>query len=238
MVDAPRIIVPIAVLEGEVIPETLVEFLSSVPVVVLGYHEIPEQTLTDQARDEFEERATAELATVVDAFESYDATVETELAFTRDPAKAVQRVVEDIDRGVLLRPNPVQSIDSILVAARDAELVPAITGTVGALVGPTDASLTLLCATTGEDEESAKQLVSGMATTLEEAGIAEERFTERVEQGEDVETVVVDASAEHDLIVLGEDDPSILQWLFESTTERVAEETLCPVLVVQRPLEE
>ncbi|MEF8814557.1 MAG: universal stress protein [Halovenus sp.] len=77
-----------------------------------------------------------------------------------------------------------------------------------------------------------------MATTLEEAGISERRLTQRVEQVDDVETVLLDESSAHDLIILGEDDPGILKWLVGPTTERVAERTLSPVLVVQRSLEE
>lgn len=238
MVVTPRVIVPVAVLEGEVLPEALVEFLSTVPVSILGYHEIPEQTLPEQARDEFGERASAELATLAEGFDTYGGTVETELAFTHDPAETVRRVLEETDRGVLLRPNPVRSVDAVAVAVRRPDLAPAITATVGALVGPSDASITLLYASTGEDEAAARQVLSGMATTLAEAGIPDQRITRVVERGDDVETVLLDASDEHDLVVLGEDDPGVLQWLFRSTTERVAERTLSPVLVVQRPLQE
>lgn len=238
MVITPQVIIPVAVLEGEIIPETLIEFLSTVPVVILGYHEIPEQTLSEQARDEFGEKAAQEVSTLADTFESYDGTVETEVVFTHDLTRTIQQVVEDVDRGVVLRPNPVQEIDQVIVAIRDDQLAPAITATVAALVGPTAASITLLC-TIAEDEteESGYRVLSGMTTTLEKAGIPEQRVSEYVKQADDVETVLLDASAEHDLIILGEDDPGILNWLFGSTPERVADQSLSPVLVVQRSLE-
>lgn len=231
-------IVPVEILEGDVIPDALIEFLSTVPIVLMGYHEIPEQTLTEQARDEYGERATEELAALAEAFESYGGAVETELVFTHDPAKTIQRVADGIDRGVILRPNPVQTIEQVIVAVRRADLVPAITATAAALVGPTDTSITLLYATTAdENEESGRRVLTGMTTTLEEAGIPKQRLTQRVEPAGDVETVLLDASSEHDLIVLGEDDPGIMQWLFGTATERVAEQTLSPVLVVQRSFE-
>lgn len=238
MVTTPQVIVPVEILERDVIPDALIEFLSAVPVVLLGYHEIPEQTLTEQARDEYGERTTEELAALVEAFESYGGAVETELVFTHDPAKTIQRVADDIDRGVILRPNPVQTIEQVIVAVRRDDLVPAITATAAALLGPADTSITLLYATTAdENEESGRRVLTGMTTTLEEAGISKQRLTQRVEPADDVETVLLDASSEHDLIVLGEDDPGIMQWLFGTTTERVAEQTLSPVLVVQRSFE-
>jgi nucleotide-binding universal stress UspA family protein len=236
MVDTPRVVVPVAVLEGEVIPDALVEFLSAVPVVLLGYHQIPEQTLPEQARDEFGEQAAAELADLAAAFEARDSPVETRLAFTHDPARTVQQVVESVDRGVVLRPNPVQAVDRMLVVLRRAELLPAIAALVAALAGPTDATISLLVAADEEDAFEAR-LADGLATTLREAGIPEERIDRVTEPIGDSESVLLDASDEHDLVVLGEDLPGILPRIFGDTSERVAERTLAPVLVVQQPLE-
>lgn len=237
MPPTPRAIVPVPILEGVVVPDALVEFLTTVPVVVLGYHEIPEQTLPEQAREEFGDRASEALADLARTFESAGGSVETELAFTHDPAGTIRTVVEETDRGVVVRPNPVDSIERVVVAIRQAELVPAITATVVALVGPTDASITLLYATTDEDDADAgRQVLSGMATALEEAGVSGRRIERVVERADDVETVLLETSSEYDLIVLGEEDPGILSWVFDTTPERVAEATLSPVLVVHGAL--
>ncbi|MFA9518146.1 universal stress protein [Halopenitus sp. H-Gu1] len=237
MVGTPQIIIPVSILEGHVVSETLIEFLSSVPIVVLGYHEIPEQTLPEQAQDEFGDRASEELADLEDAFESYDATVETELVFTHDLAQAIQQVVEDVDRGVVCHPNPVQNVENVLVEVRRPELVPAITATITALVGPTDATITLLYAG-DEDEETGHRTLSGIATTLEEAGISDQRISQVTERTADPETTILDRADRQDLFILGEDDPSFLNWIFGEMSERIAERTLAPVLVVQRPFEE
>ncbi|MEF8778562.1 MAG: universal stress protein [Natronomonas sp.] len=239
MPPTPQVIVPVAILEGDVISETLTEFLSTVPVVLLGYHEIPEQTLPDQARDEHGEQASEELAELADSFESHGANVETELVFTHDLPETLQRVVDDVDRGVILRPNPVREIERVVVAVRRADLVPAITATVTALVGPTDAALTLLEEADQEGtEDSGDRFLSGMITTLEEAGIAKQRITLGSGTVEDVESMLLETSSEHDLVILGEDDPGILETIFGTTTEQVAEQTLSPVLVVQQSLDE
>jgi nucleotide-binding universal stress UspA family protein len=236
MPPTPCIIVPVEVLEGEVVPESLVDVLSAVPVVLLGYERIPEQTAADQARSEYGEQAEQRLEDIADAFESRDGTVETRLAFTHDVAATVQQAVEDVERGVVLHADPVQSVDDVLVAVRDAELVPAIAATVASTVGPTDATITLLYVTT-EDPESGASLLDGVANALEEAGIDAERISRNVELTGDPEALLVEASKDHDLVVFGQDDSGVLDWLFRGTTERVADETLVPVLVVQRPLE-
>jgi hypothetical protein len=49
--------VPVAILKGETVPDAVVELLSTLPVVVLGYHVLPEQTAPGQARMQFEDQA-------------------------------------------------------------------------------------------------------------------------------------------------------------------------------------
>lgn len=49
MVATLRVSLPIAVLEGDIIPDTPTESLPSVPVVLLGHEEIPEQTYAGRA---------------------------------------------------------------------------------------------------------------------------------------------------------------------------------------------
>ena len=64
MTDRPSVLVPIRVLEGESIPEGVPELLANAHVVLLGYHEIPEQTAPGQARMQFEERAQRKLESI------------------------------------------------------------------------------------------------------------------------------------------------------------------------------
>jgi len=54
MTDRPAVLVPIRVLEGESIPEGVPELLADAHVVLLGYHVVPDQTATGQARMQFE----------------------------------------------------------------------------------------------------------------------------------------------------------------------------------------
>ncbi len=236
MVATPRVILPVAVLEGEVIPDTLIEFLSSVPVVLLGYEEIPEQTHADQAREQFGEQASEELQSLEEVFEACNATVDTKLVFTHDISQVIEQAIEDADRCVVCHPNPVQAVQDVLVEVRRPELTPAIAATTAALVGPTDATITLLYAV-DEDEadESGRQALSGVSTTLEDAGISAQRISRVVERTDDPEATIVNRAEAHDVVILGVDEPSILNWIFDDMTEEVAEQTLAPVLVVQQP---
>ena len=50
------VLVPLAVLQGETLSEAAAELLSSVDIVLVGYHDVPDQTATEQARDAYEDR--------------------------------------------------------------------------------------------------------------------------------------------------------------------------------------
>lgn len=186
-------ILPVAVLEGEVIPDALVGFLSAVPVVRLGYEEIPEQTHADQAQEQLGDRAAESLRSLEEAFEARNATVDTKLVFTRDLARAIEQAVEAVDRGAVRHPNILRTGEHVLVGVRRPEVPRAIATTTAALVGPTDATITLLDATDdNETVESGQRAVSGIATTLEEAGIAAQRISQVVERTDGPEATILD----------------------------------------------
>lgn len=242
MATTPRIIVPVAVLEGEIIPESLVEFLSTVPIVLLGYCAIPEQTVPEQARDEFEELASEELAALAEIFESYGATVETRLAFTHDPGRTIKQVVMDTERSAVLLPNPTQTVDQILVSVRHDVLTPAIAATVAELVDPTETTITLFYATaddeTADNKESGDQLLSAMTTALENEGIPRRRISRVIERTDKPDARLIQVAREYDLLVIGEDEPQIRDRIFGERADRVAEQARVSVLVVQRPRDE
>lgn len=234
----PTILVPVAVLEGEVLPDALVEFVSSAPVVLLGYHRIPDQTVPEQARDQFEPKARRELDELAAAFEAYGANVETRLVFTSDVQTTIEQTAIDVDRVAVLLSNPVTTVENVLVAVRGGINVPNIAATVASLVAPTEATVTLYhAATADEDVESARRALSGIATALVDAGIDRTRVTWSVERtGEPLERLVA-ATNQHDLLVIGEDEPRIADRIFGDTFSRIADRALAPVLVVRRPTE-
>ena len=89
-----RVLVPVAVLEGESVSPGLISLLGTVDVTVLGYHVLPEQTPPDQARLQFEERATSALEDISQEFRAAGGATDHRLVFTRDREQTMQRVAE------------------------------------------------------------------------------------------------------------------------------------------------
>jgi nucleotide-binding universal stress UspA family protein len=237
--DRPRVLVPIRVLEGQTVPESLVVALADVDVVLLGYHVLPDQTPVGQARMEFEEQAQSKLADLAKAFEQAGAGVETRLVFTHEADKTVRRVAAETDSTAVLLPNPTSAVERILVAVRGAVPVERITALAAALAVDRDVELTLFHV--GADEAAqdvGRQLLRAAADFLVDAGVDPEAIGQ--------ETVVTDApiraiaerAGDYDLVVMGESDPTLLERIFGAETEQVAALSVEPVLVVRRPPEE
>ncbi|MFC6726667.1 universal stress protein, partial [Halobium palmae] len=92
-----RVLVPLAVLEGESVSLGLMNLLGTVDVTVLGYHVLPEQTPPDQARLQYEERANETLADVAEEFRLAGGDADHRLVFTHDRAQTVDRVADEVD---------------------------------------------------------------------------------------------------------------------------------------------
>ncbi|MGM0718595.1 MAG: hypothetical protein ACQET5_15815 [Halobacteriota archaeon] len=118
MPNATSVLVPVAVLQGEAISEALVELLSSVEVTLLGYHEVPDQTATEQAHDQFNEQMQRKLTEYVDLFVEYDGTVTTRTVFTHDAQETFKRIAIEQNIGAILVGNPAPAIEQILVPVR------------------------------------------------------------------------------------------------------------------------
>ncbi|MFC6737215.1 hypothetical protein ACFQEQ_13320, partial [Halolamina salina] len=95
--EPPKVLVPVEVLEGESLSVPLVEFLAPTEVVLLGYHVLPEQTPTEQASMQFEDRAHAAIDEIAAAFREAGREVETRVAFTHDRDATVDGVASETD---------------------------------------------------------------------------------------------------------------------------------------------
>ena len=236
MTDVPhRVLVPVEVLRGETIPEALVDALASVPVVLLGYHEIPEQTAPGQARLQFEEKAQLELEKLVTAFEDADGTVATRLVFTHDPMKTFERVAVVLECDAVCLLNPLQALERVLVPVRGDVNVTHIAELVGAVLAGGDADVTLFHVASGDDERAAGEaLLESAGETLHESGVAADRILETVVVDDDPLETIAEVADDHDLVVIGESRPSIRDRIFGDPSENVAAQTISPVLVVRR----
>ena len=226
-----RVVVPVAVLEGEAVPLGLMNLLGTVDVTVLGYHVLPEQTPPDQARLQYEERATEALADVAEEFREAGGAADYRLVFTQDRNQTVSRVAEEVDADAFAITGATGDVDRLLVPLSGEVAADRILEFVAELVGDRGIAVTLLIVT--DDESAGNGRLAEAAATLTERGIDVE--TRLVPGGPPLEAVV-DAVPAHDAIVMGEQAPTLTSFLFGELPERVAEESVGPVLVVRRPV--
>jgi len=119
--DTPRVLVPVTILEGGTVPPGVVDLLTDVHTVLLGYHELPEQTAPGQARMQFGERAEELLEDIADQFREAGGSVESRLVFTNDYEKTVDRVARETGCGATLVVQPAPEIDHVYVALGDPD---------------------------------------------------------------------------------------------------------------------
>jgi nucleotide-binding universal stress UspA family protein len=231
--EPPKILVPVRVLEGQTLPETLVEFLAPADVVVLGYHVLPEQTPTEQASLQFEDRARTAVEDIAQLFEEAGGTVATRVAFTHDRDQTVERVAAEVGATAVLLPNPTGEVEEVLVAIRGAIDTDRLADLVATLVGERGEQVTLWGLATGSfDAEAA---VDAANETLLGRGLSEDRLATETTASETPVYDIVDRSAEFDVIVMGEGGTTLFTQLFGDAAERVADGAVAPVLVVRNP---
>ncbi len=231
--------------EHAAVSETLASFLAPLQVTLLGLYQVPDQTAIEQAREQFEAEARGRLDALADPFRATGGAVETRLAFTHDPAQTAAKIAADIDRLAVLRPGSLETLEDALIAVRGTINVPAIARVSAALLADTAAALTLYHAAPtdaevgGEDRYgTGEQALDATEGALLEAGIAPGRITRTIERTADPEAALVEAARAHDVLVIGEDEPTMIGHLFGETHERIARELDIPVVVVRHPTDE
>ena len=223
-----RVLVPIEVLEGKTVPPGLMELLGTMDVTVLGYHVLPEQTPPDQARHQYEERATAALEDLSEEFEDAGGAADHRLVFTHDREQTVRRVAGEIDADAFAISGMTGEIDDLLVSLSGDVDIDRIIAFVIDLVGDRDIGVTLLLA--GASDEASGDRLEIAARRLREAGVETDTSTATGSPFD----ALLDAVPGHDAIVIGEAAPSLRSLVFGDEAERVAAASVGPVLVVQR----
>ncbi|MFD1599955.1 universal stress protein [Halobellus rarus] len=234
MPDKPSILVPLRVLEGESIPEGIPELLTNAHVVLLGYHVVPDQTATDQARYQFEDQANRRLDDFSAILEHAGATVESQLVFTHDGQTTIDRVTDERDCLAVLIPNATRPVENVLVAIRGVIGVDRFARLVAGLFATVDVDVTLYHVA-GEDETDAdmETLLDGVATRLSEDGVSSDAIDIQISREGSPQEMIVDTSDNYDAVVMGESDPSVTTFLFGMTADQVAKQFLGPVFVIQ-----
>ncbi|MXV63044.1 universal stress protein [Natronorubrum sp. JWXQ-INN-674] len=223
-----RVLVPLAILEGESASPGLTTLLEPVDVTVLGYHVLPEQTPPDQARAQYEDRAVDALEDLTSTFRVGGGHADHRLVFTHDREQSFDRIAAETAADAYAIPGTSGQVDRLLVALTGDVAVDRICSFVGDLIGAREIGVTLFLAT--DDEEGGRDLLEAAATTLSAREVDVE--TELVVDAPPFEALL-EAAAVHDAIVVGERAPSLRSFLLGEEAERIAVESVAPVLVVR-----
>lgn len=239
MDEPPIALIPIEILEGEALSEPLIDLLSPLEVIVLGYHEIPDQTASEQARDQYGERAEEKLASIADRFRERDCEIETRLSFTHDSFGTIEQLATEIDRVAIVIPHQMDAIEDVLVPVRGDINAEAIASTVGTIVAPTTATVTVYNIAQSESAvEEGRRMIETVYDQLVEYGVPETDINMTVDRTDNVLESLIDMANDHDVVVMGEDEPGIMDRIFSGTSDKVAKRSLVPVIVVRRPPDE
>lgn len=221
-----RVLVPVRILEGESVTPGLFDLLSTVDVVILGYYEVPDQTPAEQAKLQFEERAQAKLDELREGFAEAGGDAETRLAFTSEAEQTIARVTDEQDCAAVVHPGVAQDVDRLLVPLIGQSDVTTVVEFVAALVGNRDITVSAL----GLDESVSREEIQD---ALDGAGLDTAEVTMQPESTGDAIATIADVAVDYDLIVMGEPRPTLSEWVFGELEDRVARESLGPVVVVR-----
>lgn len=231
--DRELVLVPLEILEGETIDRDIAEFLAPVDIVVFGYHEVPDQTAPGQMRQQFEDRAIAALEDVAEEFRDVGGDADVRLTFTRDGQDSIDRVADEVGATATLVPNPTGAIESVLVPISGDADPERLVAFVAALRADRAIDLTLFAAASEGNREAADLALEAVREGLRAHGVPDAAI------GTDGETTVtpvsatIDAATAHDAVVLGERKHDWRSLVFGELEERIARESLGPVLVVR-----
>jgi nucleotide-binding universal stress UspA family protein len=218
----------------------LVELLASLRVVLVGWYWVPEQTSPEQAREQFEEEATAALNAVAAPFRSAGADVETRLVFTGNELDTISRISTEEQVDAVLIAGPLDRLKHILVPLRGQHNANRIATFVADLVKNPDAEVTLLHVLEEDETEASvrRDVLEPIAALMTDRGIEAEAIYFDVVSSASPGDTIVEQSANFDLVVLGETKPTIRDILFGSVPEQIAQYAHVPVLIVRHGRED
>jgi nucleotide-binding universal stress UspA family protein len=222
-----RVLVPVEVLEGKTVSPGLMNLLGTVDVTVLGYHVLPEQTPPDQARLQFEDRATDALEDLRQEFQAAGGDADHRLVFTHEREQTISRIADEVGAGAFAISGMTGTVERLLVALSGDVAVDRILSFLTELVGDRDIGVTLFLA---GDSDAASERLDAAAEQLDAAGL--DVRTAQATNSPPLEALV-DAAVGHDAIVMGEKAPSLSSLVFGDEADRVAAASVGPVLVVR-----
>lgn len=232
---ADTILVPFALPDPEPLSPVLVEDLSTLDIVILGHYQIPEQTPTNMAREQFGAEAQEMLDELAAPFVELGASVRTRLEFGKDRTASIEAIAIEENCAAELDPAPTDGIDRILVPIPDVAEFTRLPEFIDVLCEDSTREITLFHVVEG-DETGARgeEIVQETRIGLIDAGLDSELVDTRIVEGGDHDEEILKAATEYDAVVMYEPEPTLTDRVFGTLADRIANETGDPVIVVRR----
>ena len=233
------ILMPIDVSKSVSMDGTLVESLSDANVVLLGYWPIPEQSGSDQTREQFGTEAEERLQTVADQLTDRGVNVQTRLVFTKNRNQVIDQAVNQYDCQSVLVPGRESGSEpterGIVLVKPNADLDRVAT-TVGKLFAETDVELLLFHVVERKNKrlhDATEYMLRGLAARLGELGINPdqvkwEQSTDKPRYG-----VILERVTDFDFVVLSETKPTIRERVFGTLQSKLADKTDKSLLTIR-----
>ncbi|MEZ3171157.1 universal stress protein [Halorubrum sp. RMP-47] len=234
-----RILIPIDVSEPSSLDGTLIKTLPLTNAVLLGYWQIPDQTQSEQARDQFEAKAKQRLQAVTDRFTDQGVESQTRLVFTNDRNQSIDTATNEYGCHSVLIPGtespPSGVARGIVLIKPDADLDQIVT-TLEALFVESDVELYLFYTAESKDEhlyDATEYMLRGLADRLNELGISRDRVEwEQSTEGRPIESILSHV-VDFDFVVMGESTPTLRTRIFGTVQSKLATETEKPLLIIR-----
>lgn len=228
------ILVPVDVSTAEPPDRSILELLRPVDVVVLGYYPVPKQTAPAHLKADHGDVAAARLDEVVADFEDTDHEVDGVVVFTKDREDTVDRIADQYDCDAVLVPGDARTVERILVPLRGEVNLERIVSLVADLLRTSNATATLFHAVPeGADPSQGEYMLRGAADRLSEDGIDRERIAWELSTSDDPESDILSLANEHDLVILGETEPSLRERIIGSVLTPILDQLTRPAIIVR-----
>jgi nucleotide-binding universal stress UspA family protein len=228
-IDELTILVPVDVSDEPPALDVL-DVLSPLEVVLLGYFPVPDQAEPALIKAEYEAEAESRLVDIADGRPDLTEV----LVFTHDREATIDRVAEQYDCDAVLAPGAVREIDRVLVPIRGDVNLERIISVTARLLEASGATVTLFHSVTEDADESYGEfLLRGATDRLEEFGIDEARVTWELSEGGTPSQEIVDLGDEFDIVVLGESEPSLRERIIGDVLSQIVDDLESPALIVR-----
>jgi len=232
---ADTILIPFELPDPQPISDVLVEDLAPLSIVAMGHFQVPEQTPTDMAREQFEAEAQAELDEVTEPFRERSPSVRTRLVFGKTRGDAINRVVLEENCAAELDPAPTEGIDRILVPIPGVAEFARLPEFIEVLCEAVTQEVTLFHVAEGpESVAEGERVLAETHSGLIEAGLDDDLINTRIVEGESHDEEILAAAADYDAVVMYDAASRIRDRVFGTLPDRIATQTGDPVIVVRR----